>query len=82
VGTTLLHEILALDKELAIPTTYQCLNPHSFPLSLNGVVHRGVPIVRPAKDQLVSSASPHKEEFALVSCEATSPYETVIFPSA
>jgi hypothetical protein len=80
-GTTLLHEVLALDKELATPTTYQCLNPHSFLLSLNGV-HRGAPIVRPPGDRLVSSASPQEEEFALLCRGATSPYETVIFPSA
>jgi hypothetical protein len=63
-GTTLLHEILALDKELATPTTHQCLNLHSFLFSLNGLVHRGAPIVRPAGDRLVSSASPQEEEFA------------------
>jgi omega-hydroxy-beta-dihydromenaquinone-9 sulfotransferase len=80
-GTTLLHEILPLDKELATSTTYQCLNPHSFLLSPNGV-HRGAPIVRPAGDRLVSSASPQEEEFALLCRGATSPYETVIFPSA
>jgi omega-hydroxy-beta-dihydromenaquinone-9 sulfotransferase len=81
-GTTLLHEMLALDKDLATPTTYQCLNPHSFLLSLNTSVHRGAPIVRPAGDRLVSSASPQEEEFALLCRGATSPYETVIFPSA
>jgi omega-hydroxy-beta-dihydromenaquinone-9 sulfotransferase len=80
--TTLLHEILALDRHLVAPTTYQCLNPHSFLLSLDGLVHRGVPIVRPSGDRLVSSASPQEEEFALLCRGATSPYESVIFPSA
>ena len=40
-GTTLLHEILALDRQLGAPITYQCLNPHSFLLSVDGLVHRG-----------------------------------------
>ena len=65
-GTTLLHEILALDQQLGAPTTYQCLNPHSFLLSVDGLIHRGAPIVRPAGDRLVSSASPQEEEFALL----------------
>jgi hypothetical protein len=81
-GTTLLHEILALDRQLGAPTTYQCLNPHSFLLSVDGLVHRGAPIVRPAGDRLVSSASPQEEEFALLCRGAVSPYESVIFPSA
>ena len=81
-GTTLLHELLALDKQLEAPTTYQCLNPHSFLLSADGLVHRGAPIVRPAGDRLVSSASPQEEEFALFCRGATSPCEIVVFPSA
>jgi omega-hydroxy-beta-dihydromenaquinone-9 sulfotransferase len=81
-GTTLLHEILALDSRLVAPTTYQCFNPHSFLLSVDGLVHRDVPIVRPSGDRLVSSASPQEEEFALLCRGATSPYESVIFPSA
>jgi hypothetical protein len=81
-GTTLLHEILALDPQLGAPTTYQCLNPHSFLLSVDRLVHRGAPIVRPAGDRLVSSASPQEEEFALLCRGATSPRETIIFPSA
>ena len=59
-GTTLLHEILALDPQFEAPTTYQCLNPHSFLLSVDGSVHRGAPIVRPAGDRLVSSGSRRK----------------------
>ena len=81
-GTTLLHEILALDQQLEAPTTYQCLNPHSFLLSADGLVHRGAPIVRPAGDRLVSSASPQEQEFALLCRGASSPYESVIFRSA
>jgi omega-hydroxy-beta-dihydromenaquinone-9 sulfotransferase len=81
-GTTLLHELLALDEYLVAPTTYQCFNPHSFLLSFDGLVHRGVPIVRPSGDRLVSSTSPQEEEFALLCRGATSPYEGVIFPSA
>jgi hypothetical protein len=58
------------------------LNPHSFLLSFDRLIHRGVPIVRPAGDRLVSSASPQEEEFALLCRGAISPYESVIFPSA
>ncbi|MBV8134359.1 MAG: hypothetical protein JO121_01790 [Deltaproteobacteria bacterium] len=82
LGTTLLHEILALDNQLEAPTTYQCLNPHSFLLSVDGLVHRGAPVARPAGDRLVSNASPQEEEFALLCRGAISPYESVMFPSA
>src|SRR5271170_6583798 len=32
-GTTLLHELLALDECFAVPSTYACFNPHHFLLA-------------------------------------------------
>ncbi len=80
-GTTLLHELLALDEQFAAPSTYACFNPDQFLLA-----HHRAPaatrLVRPTGDMTVSSSSPQEEEFALLCMGATSPYEAFVFPSA
>ncbi len=80
-GTTLLHELLALDEDFAAPSTYACFNPHQFLLA-----HHRAPaatrLARPTGDMTVSSSSPQEEEFALLCMGATSPYEAFVFPSA
>ncbi|HVA40959.1 MAG TPA: sulfotransferase [Candidatus Binataceae bacterium] len=80
-GTTLLHELLALDEHFAAPSTYACFNPHQFLLA-----HHHAPaatrLVRPTGDMTVSPSSPQEEEFALLCMGATSPYEAFVFPSA
>jgi omega-hydroxy-beta-dihydromenaquinone-9 sulfotransferase len=80
-GTTLLHELLALDESFAAPSTYACFNPHHFLLAR----HRALamkPIARPTADMIVSPSSPQEEEFALLCMGAISPYEAFVFPSA
>jgi hypothetical protein len=80
-GTTLLHELLAMDEQFAAPTTYACFNPHQFLLTR----HRPPPathIVRPTGDMTILPSSPQEEEFALFCMGATSPYEAFMFPSA
>jgi hypothetical protein len=79
-GTTLLHELMALDEGLLTPTTHQCFNPHSFLLS--GASKSGATMVRPTGDRTVSSDSPQEEEFALLCLGCRSPYEAFIFPRA
>jgi hypothetical protein len=80
-GTTLLHELLALDEYFAAPSTYACFNPHQFLLA-----HHRAPaparLARPTGDMIVSPSSPQEEEFALLCMGATSPYEAFVFPSA
>jgi omega-hydroxy-beta-dihydromenaquinone-9 sulfotransferase len=80
-GTTLLHELLALDERFAAPSTYACFNPHHFLLAR----HHTAPartIVRPTGDIVVSALSPQEEEFALLCMGARSPYEAFMFPVA
>src|ERR1700677_2597016 len=80
-GTTLLHELLALDEYFAVPSTYACFNPDQFLLAR----HRtplATRLVRPTGDMIVSPSSPQEEEFALLCMGATSPYEAFVFPSA
>jgi hypothetical protein len=80
-GTTLLHELLALDEGFAVPSTYACFNPHHFLLA-----HHRAPtatrLARPTGDMTVSPSSPQEEEFALLCMGVTSPYEAFMFPSA
>jgi hypothetical protein len=80
-GTTLLHELLALDERFAVPSTFACFNPHHFLLAQ----HRApaeTRLARPPGDMTVSPSSPQEEEFALLCMGATSPYEAFLFPSA
>jgi hypothetical protein len=80
-GTTLLHELLALDEHFAAPSTYACFNPHHFLLAQ----HRAPSakrLARPTGDVTLAPSSPQEEEFALLCMGATSPYEAFMFPSA
>jgi hypothetical protein len=80
-GTTLLHELMALDQRLLSPTTRQCFNPHSFLLSGKSAGSARA-VVRPSGDRAVSSDSPQEEEFALLCLGCVSPYEAFVFPTA
>ena len=80
-GTTLLHELLCLDKRYTYPTTHACMNPHHFLFSEAGVLARGGSTTqRPMDEMEVSAASPQEDEFALLSLGARSPYEALLMP--
>lgn len=81
-GTTMLHEMMALDDRLLSPNTYQCFNPQSFLLSTGSSKRARVSVVRPAGDRAVSPESPQEEEFALLCLGCVSPYEAFVFPRA
>ncbi len=78
-GTTLLHELMALDDQLLTPTTFQCFNPQRFLLSSNPPHAEAE---RPTGDIVVTASSPQEEEFALLCSGAISPYEAFLFPGA
>lgn len=80
-GTTLLHELLALDDRFAAPSTYACFNPHHFLLTRDRALTQNTQ-TRPTGDIAVSATSPQEEEFALLCMGAKSPYEAFMFPSA
>ena len=80
-GTTLLHELIALDESFAAPSTYECFNPDHFLLAPNRAPDRNR-VMRPTGDMSVSAASPQEEEFALLCMGAISPYEAFMFPHA
>ena len=78
-GTTLLHEMLALDDNFISPSTFQCFNPQRFLLT-GGFGQAEA--ARPTGDVVVTSSSPQEEEFALLCLGAVSPYEAFLFPDA
>jgi len=80
-GTTLLHELLCLDKRYTYPTTHACMNPQHFLLSeASALAREGVTAQRPMDQMEVRPASPQEDEFALLSLGARSPYEALIAP--
>jgi omega-hydroxy-beta-dihydromenaquinone-9 sulfotransferase len=83
-GTTLLHELLALDERHTAPTTYQCLVPNHFLMS-EDFVRRWLkfllPSHRPMDDMPVGWDRPQEDEFGLCNMGLPSPYLTIAFPN-
>src|SRR5262249_40574101 len=83
-GTTLLHELLALDEHHACPTTYQCLAPHHFLMTagwLPRLLWFLVPALRPMDNMAAGWGRPQEDEFALCLMGQPSPYLTTAFPT-
>ena len=83
-GTTLLHELMALDSRLATPTTYQCFAPRHFLLTdwLPRILGSWLlPRRRPMDDIAVGWDRPQEDEFALLTLGAPTPYQRMGFPN-
>jgi hypothetical protein len=83
-GTTLLHELLALDERFASPTLYQCFFPAHFLLTERLVMRllaRRPPFRRAQDNMLVTAASPGEDEIALAQLGAGSPYAALALPN-
>jgi len=83
-GTTLLHELLGLDKRHTYPTTYECFNPNHFLLTEQLAVPLLsflVPTHRPMDNMAVSFDHPQEDEYALCNLGLPSPYLTIAFPN-
>ncbi len=85
-GTTLLHELLALDTErFAGPSTYQVMSPQTFLLTEKFLGHwlAGlVPARRPMDAMPIDFNSPQEDEFALSLLALQSYYLALSFPRA
>ncbi len=83
-GTTLLHELLALDRRFTSPTTYECFDPNHFLLT-EGLFRRWASFLLPTKRPMDNMASgwdrPQEDEFALCMLGQRSPYLTIAFPN-
>ncbi len=83
-GTTLLHEMLCLDKRHAWPSTYACMNPSHFLITERAAQSScagQASVKRPMDNMTISLASPQEDEFALVALGAPSPYAHWMFPA-
>ncbi|SDR62469.1 Sulfotransferase family protein [Rhizobiales bacterium GAS191] len=82
-GTTLLHELLALDERFLAPSTLECFAPAHFLVTgrLLRMLAWFLPATRPMDDMAVGWDRPQEDEFALLNLGFGSPYETLIFPN-
>jgi hypothetical protein len=82
-GTTMLHELLALDPQFRCPTTYECMAPAHF-LVTGGLVTRHLggllPEHRPLDEMRLRWDLPQEDEFAIGNLGARTPYHAWAFP--
>ncbi len=81
-GTTLLHEMLALDPQFTYPTTFQCFVPGHFLISrpwLEPLLRLLMPQTRPMDEMPTGPDLPQEEEFALLGLGAPTPYRRIAF---
>jgi hypothetical protein len=83
-GTTLMHELLALDKQFAFPNNYDAFVPNHFLLSrplLYPIVKILMPPSRPMDNMEMGAATPQEDDFALCAYGAPTPYRRIAFPN-
>ncbi len=83
-GTTMLHELLALDPRHRCPTTFESLCPNHFLVSERFVRYWLwfiLPRTRPMDNVRVSFDRPQEDEAALCNRGVPSPFATVAFPN-
>lgn len=81
-GTTLLHQLFAVDKQFATPTVFQVANPDHFLVSKKyyaPVMTKALGNKRPMDNVIIGVFEPQEDEYALLKiCEKT-PLEKLIF---
>lgn len=78
-GTSLLHELLALDPQWSVLTTQQCMNPAS--LQLTGPA-RSRSIERPMDAMRIEASTPQECEFASLLLGSPSFYRVLLLPES
>lgn len=84
-GTTMLHELLALDDRFRCSNTYECFVPNHFVLterwlkSWSGFI---LPPNRPFDNMTMGWDLPQEDEFALMNLGIPSPYTKIAFPNS
>jgi omega-hydroxy-beta-dihydromenaquinone-9 sulfotransferase len=83
-GTTLLHELLVLDRRHSFPTSYECFAPNHFLLT-ESLITKCLwflsPTKRPMDNMAIGWDRPQEDEFALCMLGQPSPYLTMAFPN-
>ena len=82
-GTTLLHNLLALDDRYAFPNLYEVFFPHTFLCTeddRNGLVAPLIPRTRVFDNVPQGFEMPNEDEFAVAGASLCSPYLSWAFP--
>ena len=78
-GTTLMHELLAMDERFCFPSNYAAFHPHHFVFTEKAALARGEGEIRRPQDGMTTGwGTPQEDEFALLALGARSPYEGLI----
>ena len=83
-GTTLVHELVALDPRHTYSDTYACFAPNHFLISawlLRPFLRFLLPARRPMDNMAAGWDRPQEDEFALCNMGVRSPYLTLAFPN-
>ena len=83
-GTTLMHELMAMDQRFAFPTNFDAFVPHHFLVSrpvFYPIVKLLMPAKRPMDNMKMGVGSPQEDDFALCVYGAPTPYRRIAFPN-
>lgn len=83
-GTTLMHELMSLDPNLAYPTNYDAFVPTHSIISrwmLLPVFKVLMPRKRPMDNMALGALSPQEDDFAILSLNGPTPYRKIAFPA-
>lgn len=83
-GTTLMHELLALDDRFAYPSTLDSFTANHFLVSrylIGPLLWLILPRKRPMDDMAIRVDSPQEDDFALCGYGVATPYRRVAFPN-
>ncbi len=83
-GSTLLHKLMSLDKELAVPTLFEVAEPDSFLTSYiyyKPVMKAMISKHRPMDNVILGMNEPQEDEYAVYRITDFSPLEKLVFPS-
>jgi len=81
-GTTLLHELMVLDRRHTYPDACMCFAPNHFLVStwfLGSLIRRMVPSKRPMDNMKFDARRPQEDEFAMCNMGVPSPILTIAF---
>jgi hypothetical protein len=84
-GTTLLHQLIFLDKQFTAPTVIQTVLPEHFLFSTKywvPILKKVMPAKRPMDDVDMRPLAPMEDEWALIRMGAPTPFLKVFFPSS
>lgn len=83
-GTTLMHELMAMDQRFAFPSNFDAFIPEHFLTSrylFYPIVKMLIPKRRPMDNMTLGIDSPQEDDFALCTYGAPTPYRRIAFPN-